>query len=103
MAGLTIPESRARKAGIWLAEGVAEIKLEVDDDPSGTFRRLERLEALAIGIERKLTLWHALNAAAISDKALKNIDYERLVERGQSQRARVEALRLQAARAALIL
>jgi hypothetical protein len=60
MARNKIEESRVRKAGGWLGEFVAEIKLEVDDDPEGPLRRLERLEALAIGIEGKIALWRAL-------------------------------------------
>src|SRR5262245_38866602 len=48
MARLHIEESRVRKASGWIAERLAELKLEVDDDEKGGLRRLERLEALAI-------------------------------------------------------
>ena len=99
MARHGIEESRVRKAGGWLAEFLAEFKLEVDDDSEGPLRRLERLEALAIGIEGKIALWRALHAAAGGD--LKEMDYERLTQRGRDQRTRIEALRLEAARAAL--
>jgi hypothetical protein len=60
MGDLNIAESRVRKAGSWIAEGVAEVKLDVDDDPQGPLRRLERLETLAIGIDGKVALWQAL-------------------------------------------
>ena len=43
MARLNITQSRVRKAGTWIAESVAEVKLDVDDDPHGPLRRLERL------------------------------------------------------------
>jgi hypothetical protein len=101
MDRLNISESRIRKAGTWIAESVTEVKLDVDDDAHGPLRRLERLEALAIGIDGKIALWRALEAATGTIKALNGLDYERLVLRGQDQRARVEALRLQAARASL--
>jgi hypothetical protein len=101
MANQHIEESRVRKAGGWIAERLAELKLEVDDEATGRLRRLERLEALAIGIDGKIALWAALDAAASSDTELKGIDYERLTQRGRDQRARVETLRVQAAREAL--
>jgi len=101
MARHKIEESSVRKAGGWLAELLTEIKLEVDDDPEGPLRRLERLEALAIGIDGKIALWRALQTAALANGDIQDVDYERLKQRGYDQRARVEALRLQAARAAL--
>jgi hypothetical protein len=101
MAKQHIEESRVRKASGWIAEHLAELKLEVDDDAKGRLRRLERLEALAIGIDGKIALWRALDAAARTNAELGGIDYERLSQRGQDQRARVETLRLQAASEAL--
>ena len=100
MARLNIAESRVRKAGSWIAESVAEVKLEVDDDPHGPLRRLERLEALALGIDGKVALWRALEAAPPND-ALSGFDFELLIRRGQEQRSRVEVLRVHTARAAL--
>jgi hypothetical protein len=100
MARLDIAESRVRKAGTWIAESVAEVKLEVDDDPHGPLRRLERLETLALGVDGKVALWRALEAAP-SNSALVGFDFELLTRRGQEQRSRVEVLRLHAARVAL--
>jgi hypothetical protein len=101
MNRLRVIESRVRKAGSWIAEGFAELKLEVDDEPNGPLRRLERLELLAIGIQGKVSLWKALDATSGSYAELGNIDYARLIQRGQDQYDRVETLRLVAARAAL--
>ena len=101
MARQHIEESRVRKAGGWIADRIAEIKLEVDDDEKGGLRRLERLEALAIGIDGKIALWRALEAAARTNAELGQLDYERLSQRARDQRARVETLRVQAAREAL--
>jgi hypothetical protein len=101
MARLGIAESRIRKAGSWIAEGLAEVKFSVDDDPNGPLRRLERLETLGIGIDGKLALWRALAAVAPSNQELIGLDFERLRMRGEDQRACVENWRLEAARAAL--
>jgi hypothetical protein len=102
MARLNIAESRIRKAGTWIAESVAEVKLDVDDDPHGPLRRLERLEALALGIDGKVALWRALEATP-PNSALAGFDFELLTRRGQEQRSRVEVLRLHAARAGLAI
>ena len=102
MASLEISESRARKAGSWIAEKVAEVKLEVDDDQTGPLRRLERLEALAVGIYGKIELWQALNALSMS-KPFGELNYEVLIRRGEEQRARVDVWRLQAAKTALVI
>jgi hypothetical protein len=101
MARLTIPQSRIRKASLWLAEKITEAKLEVDDQSGGLLRRLERLEAVVLGIDGKLALWHSLEAASSVDAQLRGPDYVQLAQRAREQRAAVEALRIEAARAAL--
>jgi hypothetical protein len=101
LAELGILESRVRKVGSWIAEKLGELKLEADDESGGPLRRLERLEAVALGIEGKLALWSALAAASTLAPELKALDYAQLSERAIDQRKRVEVLRLQSARAAL--
>jgi hypothetical protein len=101
MAKLSIPQSRMRKAGGWLAERITEAKLEVDDQSGGLLRRLERLEAISLGIDGKLALWGSLDAASSADTRLQGPDYTYLAARAREQRARVEALRVEAARSAL--
>lgn len=103
MDRLGITESRVRKVTGWIAEQVTEAKFEADDESRGTFRRLERLEALAVAIDGKSALWRALNAAAELAPQLRGVDYEDLAQRAREQRSRVEILRLQAARLALAL
>ena len=102
MERLGISESRVRKVTSWIAEQVTEAKVEADDDTRGALRRLERLEALGIGIDGKSALWCALNAAAEVAPDLRGIDYEHLTQQAQEQRNRVEILRLRAARLALV-
>ena len=72
MEKLDIAQSRIRKASGWLAEQLAEVKFAMEDE---NLRRLERLEALALGIQGKLSLWRALNAASSLDSRLTGLDY----------------------------
>jgi hypothetical protein len=101
MNRLGILESRLKKVVNWIVEQLTEVKLEIDDDSGGALRRLERLEAVALGIDGKSTLWAALGAAAALAPELRGPDYEGLAQRAAEQRQRVEVFRLQAARGAL--
>jgi hypothetical protein len=98
MDTLGMPQSRIRKASGWLAEQFAEMKFAMEDE---NLRRLERFEALALGIQGKLSLWRALDAASSLDSRLCSLDYGRLVRRAMDQLERVEALRIKAAKSAL--
>jgi hypothetical protein len=98
MDRLDIAESRIKRAGGWLAEQVAELKFAMEDE---SLRRLERLEALALGIQGKLRLWRALDAASNFNKDLAGVDYSRLAQRALDQHNHVETLRIDAAMSAL--
>lgn len=98
---LGVGTSVLRKATAWLAEKVAELKLKADDPTDGPLRLLESLETVSLGIEGKRGLWIVLETTAASNPALRGIDYGRLGRRAEEQRSRVEAARLDAARAAL--
>ena len=100
MGRLDIAESRIRRAGGWLAEQVAEFKFAMEDQ---SLRRLERLEALVVGIQGKLRLWRALDAASNFNRDLAGVDYGRLAQRALDQHNRVETLRIDAAMSALTL
>ena len=103
MDQLKITQSRPRKAGAWIAERFAELKMRLDDSAHGPLRLLESLEAVELGITGKLALWQALIAAAEVAPALRGaLDYQRLARRATEQRERVELRRLEAAKAALI-
>jgi hypothetical protein len=91
-------QSTGRRAAAWTAEKLAELKLRVDDSSTdGCFRRLELIEALAIGIDGKQALWAALERTHESNTAVNSLDYPRLIARAQSQRHVVEGERLAAA------
>jgi hypothetical protein len=102
MERLHVSESRTRKASAWLAEKMTEVKLHLDDSAGGPLRLLEAYEAVAIGIDGKRALWHSLAAAAEDAPSLRVADYERLAQRAFEQRRRVETVRLEAARRALL-
>jgi hypothetical protein len=102
MARLRVAVSRPRKAAAWLAEKLAELKLRLDDPTGSSLRLLEVFEALSIGIEGKRLLWRSLGAAAQGAPELGGTDYQCLVQRAEEQRSRVEAVRLDAARKALL-
>lgn len=93
--------STVRRAGAWVSEKLTEVKLRVDDRSDGSLRRLELIEALAIGIHGKQALWSALHAASERTTDLARLDYPRLIARAEAQRTAVEGRRLHAARAAL--
>jgi hypothetical protein len=102
MGRLNVAESRARQATAWLAEKMTMVKLRLDDWAGGDFRLFEALEALSLGIEGKRALWVALSDAAGGAPSLRQLDYARLVQRAVEQRTRVEVLRLETARTALV-
>lgn len=93
-------ESAARKAAAWMGERMMRLKLLVDDSSGGALRLFESLETIALGLEGKLALWHALGSCAADVPALQGVDYERLIARGREQRDAIEPVRLDAARAA---
>ncbi|HEV7681518.1 MAG TPA: hypothetical protein VGO68_05315 [Pyrinomonadaceae bacterium] len=101
MQHLDIAESRTRKASAWLTEKLTELKLRFDDPKDGSLRLFESLEALSLGIEGKRSLWIALMAAARESSPLRILDYKRLTQRAQEQRARVETQRIETAKKAL--
>jgi len=76
-----------------VGERVAQIKLQrANHGPFGTF---EALEALALGILGKRSLWRALGALAQQDNGrLGGLDFARLSARAEEQHRRVEERRL---------
>jgi hypothetical protein len=99
---LGMTESIPRKLTAWLGEKAAELKLQLDDNASGSFRLFEGLEALVVGIEGKRALWQALATASEVVPELKGVDYVGLAQRAQQQHDRVDEQRLNAAKEALV-
>jgi len=100
MAQLAITPSRPRQATAWLVEKFSELKLRLDDLAGNALHQIEGLEAVALGIDGKIALWHALAAVREDVPELGHLDYPRLLQRAGEQREVIEKLRLDAAREA---
>jgi len=94
-------ESTMKRALGWLAEKVARIKLG-SAAPGASLAFFESLEALALGIEGKRSLWHTLASLPDAGPALADLDLAALMGRAEEQHADVERWRLAAARTAFI-
>lgn len=89
-----------KKAGAWLAEKVGRVKLAGTEEPLA-LARMEVLETLAMGIQGKGALWRALRAVAARHESLDGLDLDLLERRAAEQHDEIEAMRLEAAEAAL--
>ncbi len=69
-----------------------------DDDELNAF---VTLETLAMGIVGKVCMWKALKTVADAYPTLGSYDLDELISRGESQRDRIEAMRLKVAPQAL--
>lgn len=102
MASLLISQSTPRRVSAFLAEKAVRLKLRLEDPAGGKLHLLEAAEAMALGITGKQSLWQALSVASESLPDLRGLDYEQLKRRAEEQRGRVETVRLDAARRALL-
>jgi hypothetical protein len=93
-------KSRCAKQRHGFPKKFARAKLSMEDPTGDKLARLEKLEALTLGIEGKRALWCSLNVIADRAPALQAMDLTRLEQRAAEQRQRVEAFRLDAAREA---
>jgi hypothetical protein len=94
-------ESSTKAALGWVSEKLGVARRTLSPGYEAELATLEELETLALGILGKLKLWRALAIGAGAQPALQGLDFARLEQRAQNQHERVEALRLDAARAAL--
>jgi hypothetical protein len=95
-------EGLMRSAAAFVGEKLSRAKLLVEDPSGSRLAYFEKLEALALGIEGKRALWRALDAVASDTPTLQDVDFDRLNQRAEAQRKRVEAVRIEAAREAFI-
>ncbi len=93
-------ESSLKKAGAWLAEKAGRVKLGGTDEPRD-LSRLEVLEMLTTGVHGKRALWRALRVVAVRYEELRGLDLDLLERRAVEQHDELEAMRLEAAKAAL--
>jgi hypothetical protein len=95
---LDAEESAVRKAGAWIAEKISRAKIQLDEGEEGEMGLFLALEALALGISGKLSLWRALDAASEAASPLRTLNYTELEQRARDQFDRVETKRLEVAR-----
>ena len=92
--------SRTKVAAGWTLEKLRRLKPNGGLFEYTPLARVVELESLAIGISGKKAMWRALEDVASQDQRLGHHDFPGLAERADDQLARVEALRLDAARTA---
>ena len=95
---LDLEESAVRKAGVWVAEKFSRLKIQLSESREGEMGLFLALEALALGITGKRSLWRALAVASETVPQLRALDYSELESRAIEQHDRVEAKRLEVAR-----
>jgi hypothetical protein len=95
---LGLEESNLRNAGAWTAEKLGRVKLGFSGEDA-SLRLLQSIETLVVGLTGKKLLWRALAAAKDSSSILQRTDFAQLEQRAEEQIARVEAQRIEAARA----
>src|SRR5437763_16640955 len=98
---MTIVQRRRRNSSAWLKEKVTELIFRFDDPKACAVLLFESLQAVSMGIEGKRSRWIALAATSETTPSLQIADYDRLQQRAQEQRDRVEALRVETALMAL--
>ena len=98
IAKLSEKESTVRKAGAWIVEKLSRARIHLSETREGEMGLFLALEALALGITGKRSLWRALAVAAETVTQLRGPDYGTLEKRAVEQHDRVEAQRLEVAR-----
>jgi len=91
MESLGVGRDRVKVAAAWLGEKAGRLKPNGHVLSYSPLSRLEEIEFLLLGVTGKLALWRALS---------EHVDLPELEARAESQRERLEALRLRAAREA---
>lgn len=90
-------ENPAKKGAAWLLEKMRRLKRNKNFFGYSDLARLEELEALALGVQGKLTLWVTLEAVCRLDDRFSGVDFQRLQERARRQHDQVENYRIEAA------
>jgi hypothetical protein len=85
-----------------LAGKVSRVRMRRLSGPRGAFALFEALELLSLGILGKRSLWRALRTVADGHAPIRRLSLDELETRAIEQFARVEVLRLQTARQALV-
>ena len=101
MGRLEIRRDYPKVAFGWIAEKVGRLKPNGQLTGYSPLSRLIELEALALGITGKLSLWEALSEVADDDSRIDRAQLSQLSQRAERQRTDVWRMRQRAAREAL--
>jgi hypothetical protein len=94
---LGVDQSAFKKAAAWFSEKVTRLKLAVGKPGQDKLALFESLEALALGVLGKRSLWQALAVVRDSRLPVPAPELARLEQRANDQYRRFEERRLQAA------
>ena len=100
MDRLGIRANPIKQGGAWVGEKLGRLKLNGQITEYSPLSRLVEIEGLVIGVSGKLELWRSLHAAGAAGE-LEDIDLDRMIERAESQRRRLQELHDRAAAEAL--
>jgi hypothetical protein len=95
MARLGASKNAMKQAATLVMEKLSRFKLGTSSDEGVS--RLLTLETLYLGVEGKACLWRSLRIVAPSYDALADTDFDMLIKRAESQKARLEQERIAAA------
>jgi hypothetical protein len=98
MEELGISRDRFKAAGAYVLEKLGRMKANGQLTGYSPLSRLIELEMLHVGITGKLEMWSAVRE--VLGGRLRSFDFERLIERAETQRSSLEEHRLAAAREA---
>ena len=95
MAALGVKPNPLKDGIGWTAEKLGRLKPNNSLLSYSPLSRVVELEGLVIGVTGKLALWEALRSAL--GPTFEDHGFDRLIERAESQRSRLDALRREAA------
>jgi hypothetical protein len=95
MESMEVGTDRIKVAAGWVGEKIGRLKPNNRLFGYSPLSRLIELEALALGVEGKRSLWQSLRH--LNDARLAQFDFDALLERARSQRDELQERRLAAA------
>ena len=101
MRRMDVTEDQLKHAAAWTMEKAGRLKLNGQLLGYSPLSRLIELEALALGVTGKMSLWISLRTAFADDPRLEGVDLEELAKRARDQRQQLERVRRKAAVEAL--
>jgi hypothetical protein len=95
MDELDVTRDLLKVGSAWVAEKVGRLKLNGSLFSYSPLSRLVELEGLYLGVTGKLSMWE--NVKTATPGGASSVDFDELIARAESQRARLEDLRTRAA------